>query len=181
MTCNHLMLDLETLSTEPDAAIVSIGAVVFTPKRVLFENAVFDWKCDVIESANHGHVDMSTICWWMRQSDEARRSAFFPRPDGTLADGLKFFSVFVQKFDVGYVWGNGAAFDNVVLRNAYKKLGLKAPWSFRADMCYRTVKNLYPETEFERIGVYHNAVDDAHSQAAHLLKLHDIAGVLDDI
>ncbi len=69
------------------------------------------------------------------------------------------------------MWGCGSDFDNVVLANAYTMCGLKAPWNFWNNRCYRTIKARYPEVEFERVGVYHRAVDDARSQALHLMKI----------
>lgn len=179
--CNHLMLDLETLSTQPDAAIVSIGAVVFDKDRVYSCDKMFSWYCDLEDSAKYGHVDMRTLLWWLGQSDEARKSTFFGKERGPLEDGLKMLAHFVKVHEVGYLWGNGAAFDNVVLRNAYRKLGLYFPVSYRGDMCYRTAKTMSPDTGFERLGVYHSAVDDAHSQAVHLLKINKVTGCVDDM
>ena len=36
---------------------------------------------------------------------------------------------------------------------------------------YRTLKNLLPYIEMERVGEHHNALDDAKSQALHAIKL----------
>ena len=69
------------------------------------------------------------------------------------------------------IWGNGAAFDNVILRTAYERLGLKAPWNFWDDRCFRTVKALHPEVEYVKSGAAHNALDDAKNQALYLMKV----------
>jgi hypothetical protein len=65
------------------------------------------------------------------------------------------------------VWGNGAAFGNVILRSAYAACGLLPPWEFWNDRCYRTLKNLRPDIKLERSGTHHNALDDAITQAEH--------------
>ena len=68
------------------------------------------------------------------------------------------------------VWGNGASFDNVLLATAYKRLGMETPWPFWKDRCFRTMKNVCKvDHSFE--GTAHNALDDARSQAQHLIKI----------
>lgn len=69
------------------------------------------------------------------------------------------------------VWGNGADFDNVILGSAYRRLGKSIPWAFYNSRCYRTVKSLQPGCRIERAGTHHNALDDAKSQALHLMRL----------
>lgn len=67
------------------------------------------------------------------------------------------------------IWGNGATFDNMILRNAYLATGQRQPWNFRDDVCFRTVKYLFPlKKEFQ--GVRHHALDDARNQAKYLIK-----------
>ena len=78
------------------------------------------------------------------------------------------------------VWGNGATFDNVIIRSAFKAVGLPVPWSFRNDKCYRTVANLLPKERqpaLERSGTAHNALDDAITQAVHLQKVYKEIGL----
>jgi exodeoxyribonuclease VIII len=48
---------------------------------------------------------------------------------------------------------------------------MPVPWQFWNSRCYRTVKSLYPDNKLKRSGTYHNAVDDAESQARHLIEL----------
>lgn len=57
--------------------------------------------------------------------------------------------------------------ETVVLRECYKRHGLFAPWGYRNDMCYRTLKNLRPDIAFGPHGTAHNALDDAVAQARH--------------
>ena len=116
-------------------------------------------------------MSADTVLWWMEQSKEAR-SALVKNPI-PIGDALFDFSVWLTRHgDNVRVWGNGAAFDNVVLRAAYKNDNMKAPWSFRNDMCYRTMKNLHPGVVAgKREGTFHNAFDDAKHQAKHLVKI----------
>lgn len=163
---NRIMLDIETLATGTNAAITSIGAVKFGGGEILDS---FYYRVDLDSCMNYGlEIHPNTIMWWMSQSDDARSE--LTNSDTTdIVLALEWFSLFAG--EDAEVWGNGATFDNVNLRNAYEKCGLKTPWSFRKDMCYRTIKNLYPDIKLEREGTHHNALDDAKSQAIHLMKM----------
>lgn len=169
---NHVMLDLETLSTDSNAAIASIGAVIFCDEKLELLDE-FYVNVDIQSSIDHGGVvSGSTIEFWLDQSDEARSSLLVDTRH--IIDALSMFESFIREAGgIAGVWGNGAAFDNVVLANAYKRSGVykSAPWPFYRDMCYRTMKNFYPGVEFERQGVHHNALDDAKSQANHLIEI----------
>lgn len=173
----NVMLDLETMGKGPDAAIVAIGAVKFDPATGLGDT--FYANVDLASSVEHkGVMDASTVMWWMKQSDAARQRLVTPDPV-CIADALLRFEDWVNggphiqrpATDVA-MWGNGAAFDNVILRGAYERLGLEPPWQFRGDRCYRTLKALHPEVPLPPSeGTHHNALDDAVFQARHLLEI----------
>jgi exodeoxyribonuclease VIII len=115
-------------------------------------------------------MDASTVMWWMKQSDAARKT--FNEPGCTLIDALFQFSEWVTtETSDPEIWGNGATFDNVILSNAYEALGLERPWKYWADRCYRTMKAKYPQIVVEKIGTAHNALDDAKSQALHMSRI----------
>ena len=168
----NVMLDIETMSNTPNAAIVSIGAVEFdfVTKRLGEEFYVTIDLASAVGSG--GEMNGSTVVWWLKQT-EAARSLFF-EPSQHIVDALNQFSVWMQhrgdKGDIR-VWGNGAAFDNVILVAAYNRLGLEPPWKFWNDRCYRTIKNMFPKIKAERVGTHHHALDDARTQAKHLIEL----------
>jgi len=95
----------------------------------------------------------------------------------TISEALGDFSRFCWENQVSGMWGNGATFDNVIMSNAYKLTGLEQPWKFWYDRCYRTIKSLYPQAQLKRVGTHHNAVDDAESQALHLIDICKTYGV----
>lgn len=168
----HIMLDLETLGVGPDAAIISIGATRFDIDQESTCNGFYE-KIDLTSALKHGSFAPSTIQWWMQQSDAARQSAF--SGGKPLEQALSAFNHYVTPYGslLEGVWGNGATFDNVVIRSAFRSCGINPAWSFRLDRCYRTVINLIPkhlQPEFIRSGVSHNALDDAITQALHLQK-----------
>lgn len=167
----RIMVDLETLSTRHNAAIVAIGAVVVGEPDKRFYCTVTPHSAELAGL----HISGSTVAWWMEQSDLARQRTF--RPDvAALALGraLDDFSQFLLKARDGQdleIWGNGATFDNVILRSAYTALGTEAPWAFYHDRCYRTMKALYPQVPAVRPEVAHCALDDALAQAEHLHRI----------
>jgi len=162
----QVMLDLETLGNKPGAVIVAIGAVKFNGDEIL---SSFYERVDAESCVKAGlTLDTSTVMWWLKQSDEAR--AEIVKPGMPLTEALTMFTAWIGDPNLE-VWGNGAAFDNVILAGAYDALGMERPWYFWNDRCYRTMKSLHPEIPMERDGVHHNALDDAISQARHLMAI----------
>ena len=162
---NNIMLDLETMGNNPNAAIVAIGAVRFSFEGLLDE---FYVPVDLSSCVDAGLVmDASTVLWWMNQSDEAR--SYITQNGVPLSRALGEFSDWIGKNPI--VWGCGADFDNVILSNAYHALSLPLPWKFYNNRCYRTLKSLNKHVKMNRVGTYHNAVDDAKSQALHLIDI----------
>ena len=150
----NIMVDLETMSTEPNAAIISIGAVKFGATGL---GQTFYRVVEFESSVNNGlSVNPSTVMWWMKQSDEAR--AQFNTDDAThiiraLYDFSRFVGDEVAQKEVK-IWGNGSDFDNVILANAYRTLKMNAPWRYYNNRCYRTVKSLFSDVPIDRKGVY---------------------------
>lgn len=169
----HIMLDLETLNTTPDAAIVAIGAVSFSQAEGI--ESTFYRTIDLESAMKNGSISAATLRWWLQQETDARMELVRGK-DGLFQAVSAFsdwFSV-VRASSEGLtvnVWGNGAGFDNVILRETYGKLNMQTPWGFWEDRCYRTIKNTYCDVPQERIGTPHNALDDARTQAVHLLQI----------
>ncbi len=168
------MLDLETMGTRSNAPVVAIGACGVDPETGEVWGS-FHQVIDLADAMKFGQADGDTITWWLNQSDAARKifSPFELR--AALSVALISFAEWCHG-TVGprksiEMWGNGSDFDNVVLGNAYRETGLDLPWLFRNNRCYRTAKSLAPEIPFVRMGVHHNALDDALSQAHHLVKV----------
>lgn len=170
----RVMLDLETMSTKPNAAIVAIGAVAFDPEApedgvlpVPFYRAVTLASCEAAGLA----IDSGTVMWRLKQGEEAR--AALTKDALPLRQALEELSIWMRSFeyDQGEVWGNGAEFDNVILREAYRAVDLAPPWIPFKNRCYRTLKNFRPDIKLARTGTYHNAVDDARSQAEHAVRI----------
>jgi hypothetical protein len=74
----HVMVDLETLSTKSNAAILAIGAVKFTPEKGVYDNY---YQVVTTPPETEGfHISTETLEWWTKQSAEAQRFAEASRP-----------------------------------------------------------------------------------------------------
>tara|TARA_R110000824_G_scaffold74491_2_gene189333 strand:- start:801 stop:1331 length:531 start_codon:yes stop_codon:yes gene_type:complete len=166
------MLDLETLGTKSDSAILSIGAAAFNEDSIISEFYTTINLKSCVEMGLKIYPD--TVCWWMNQSRTAKEGIF--ESQVSLPSALLEFSAWAKSIsnDVVKMWGNGEDFDNILLREAYHKVGVPPsliPWHFKNNMSYRTLKNLLPNIKIDRVGEHHNALDDAKSQALHAIKL----------
>lgn len=165
MTAEHVMLDLETLGTGNDAVILSIGAVKFTADEITdrFHVAIDPVSCEQLGLK----IDAATVLWWLGDDRAEARKSLAEHQKIDLPSALIGFTNWFN--GAAAIWGNGSTFDNVILRSAYKACHYDYPVRFWADLCYRSVKNLVPEVELgTRVGIHHNAVDDAETQARHL-------------
>ncbi|KEJ68277.1 exonuclease, partial [Escherichia coli] len=117
-TCDHLMIDLETMGKNPDAPIISIGAIFFDPQTGDM-GPEFSKTID-LETAG-GVIDRDTIKWWLKQSREAQSAIM--TDEIPLDDALLQLREFIDENSGEFfvqVWGNGANFDNTILRRSYE-------------------------------------------------------------
>ena len=162
----QVMLDIETLGTRPGSAILAIGAVKFGDREIISE---FYQRIDLKSCVRHGlTIDPDTVLWWLKQDDAARLEITLP--GDPLREVLFNFADWLQD-PAAEIWGNGANFDNTLLAAAYHATEIPLPWKYSNDRCYRTLKAMHPEITIERTGTHHNALDDARSQALHLMAI----------
>ena len=170
MSKQHVMIDLETMGTGANAAIISIGAVKFDINGV---DTVSPFYCNIdLKSAvsGGGVMDPSTVLWWLDQDKEAIKALKGDELHINVA--LANFSHWLGN-NKHLIWGNGSDFDNVILANTYNRSSLVMPWKYYNNRCYRTIKNEFgSDIQFVRVGTAHNALDDAISQAEHLIKIY---------
>jgi hypothetical protein len=170
-----IVIDLETWSLRPTAAIRSIGAVAFNiaqPRDIPFRYAAF--YTNIYDP--FGHRDLSTEQWWARQGAEAQ--AAFNQTKFDLYEGLERFVEHITAFadkDTVRVWSNGAGFDLPILRSACGHLkdrlgiAIELPWSYKNERDTRTLYWLAGGVPYGHMsGVKHHALDDALYEAARL-------------
>ena len=166
---HHLMIDLETMGKNPDAPIISLGAIFFDPQTGEM-GPEFSKTID-LDTAG-GVIDRDVIKWWLKQSREAQSAIL--TDEIPLDDALLQLREFIDENSCGFyvrVWGNGANFDNVILRRSYERQGIPCPWRYCNNRDVRTIVELGNSIGFDvRMtipfeGVPHNALDDARHQA----------------
>ncbi|EEQ7933582.1 3'-5' exoribonuclease, partial [Escherichia coli] len=168
----HLMIDLETMGKNPDAPIISIGAIFFDPQTGEM-GPEFSKTID-LETAG-GVIDRDTIKWWLKQSREAQSAIL--TDEIPLDDALLQLREFIDENSGEFfvqVWGNGATFDNVILRRSYERQGIPCPWRYTNDRDVRTMVALGLVMDFDARttipfeGERHNALNDARYQAKYV-------------
>lgn len=172
MAIQHIVIDLETMSTKPTAAIVSIGAVRLDAGFNLTKDPYFYERVSLESSMDCGlSVDAGTILFWMQQCHAARQAV---TAEGSLQLHpaiWKLHAFMTQLPGEVHVWGYGPEFDNVVLTNAFNVVGARLPWHYRNNRSLRELRHLYPNVSVPREGTFHNALDDAKRQAQMLREI----------
>lgn len=159
-----VMIDLETLGTTPDAAILSIGAVLFDPRGEPVGEDCPRLYCVLDYAGQDRRIDDATVTWWKQQSAEARREVFEPVEAVDIKRALSLLGNFFGQS--GCVWSQGASFDVVLLEDAYRQHNMRIPWKFWNVRDTRTCYDMAGDTEI-RSGeaVDHIAWLDALKQA----------------
>ncbi|MIB36117.1 exonuclease [Escherichia coli] len=170
--CDHLMIDLETMGKNPDAPIISIGAIFFDPQTGDM-GPEFSKTIDLNTAG--GVIDRDVIKWWLKQSREAQSAIM--TDEIPLDDALLQLREFIDENSGEFfvqVWGNGANFDNTILRRSYERQGIPCPWRYYNDRDVRTIVELGKAIDFDARtaipfeGERHNALDDARYQAKYV-------------
>lgn len=171
----HLMVDLETMSTHHNAAIASIGAVIFDPNADSLKNCpTFYQTVDLESNERDGrHFSGSTVSWWLKQSEAARVALLSNQLP--LHKALECLNAFIAMHKPVIVWANSPSFDCTILRTAYAHHHRHFPFQYWAERDVRTIKDAaYPNGDAPicQKGTAHSALDDALSQADLVQRCH---------
>jgi len=168
----NIMIDIETLSVNSNALILSIGACEFS--KTIGIGDTFYKTINMESSLRHGFkIDGKTIEWWLKQTNEAKKD-LFDSNSFTIKQVLIYFSDWLNCYnDVKNIniWGNGSDFDNAILKNAYERMDISIPWDYRNNRCFRTLKSLFPNIEKPKTNNHHNALGDAMWQAKYAINV----------
>jgi hypothetical protein len=182
------MIDLETLSLDPNATVISMGAAIFNDEQVVESGG---WAID--PRWWHGHIEPTTLAWWAHPDRDASREFSFA---GNMTDFDVAFHLktFLAQHNVDEIWANDPEFDLVVLKQWWKRVGHfqvpgratqtggDYPINYKKSRSFRTIM-----AEAERLGhdmndargmyVAHNPIDDAVSQARAVIAARKAIGV----
>jgi DNA polymerase III epsilon subunit-like protein len=168
----NVMIDLETLSTRPDAAIVSIGAVKFSfdEKKIVDSFLI---NVDATDCKRHGMaIEKSTIDWWKAQPKEVREA--WMKDPVPLEEAIDKFNAWYGNKSLP-TWSHGASFDIPILEYIHRKVLNKFTiWNYWDVYCCRTIINLSEydiKTLRDQNGSHHNALEDAKVQATAIMEI----------
>ena len=171
----HIVLDLETLSTKPHAAVISIGAVALDSTG----QCMGEFHVAIDGHTQPGRdISPDTIAWWEQQSPEAQAASYRATNYVSATQAMCMFSGWVGTVadpEKVKMWGNGSSFDCTILSSLYAQcheLGHPQPWRWWNDRDMRTISDDFPEAKnvgpFE--GIEHHALHDARHEAKVLAK-----------
>ena len=172
----HAMIDLETLSTNPNATILTVGGVKFDPHTNMKPYHDMYFRVDVASQTMQGrHVMDDTLDWWAKQSEDVREEALGDKDRIDLDNMIKT----INKFSVGVdvFWCQGPLFDYAILQNLYTQLGHPVPWQYWQIRDSRTLFNLVPREKNEKRVGLHNALSDCIFQAKKVQKIYRQLGL----
>lgn len=141
----RVMIDIETLSTFPNAAVIAVAVVIRADENPKHPQARA-WFID--QDFVIGHQDSATLEWWASQAKAVRDLVFggnqipkeaFQEVNGFLqSNGITPHQY--NDHEDYRVYASPAMFDLPILRHTYQQLGLAPPWHWRAERCLSTMK-----------------------------------------
>jgi hypothetical protein len=159
----HMSIDIETLATEGDAAVIAIGATVFDADRFLDQGHLVL----INPILSPGARDRGTWMWWCQQ-DRGIMERMMSGETTPWAACETFANLCVG---VDYFWGYPARFDVGHLRALFRNCDREFPFSFRQEMDLSTALKLaragIPATgeELRKIKESNQAAHDAMADA----------------
>lgn len=174
---HDVMLDIETLGTDTDAVVLSIGAIKFrldtkdNQYTLDDESRSFYAVLDLEDQERKGRKrDPGTERWWKTQSSKARR--VFKEDQEEVKGVMVALGNFLK--NVRRVWGNGNMFDIAIIQSLFDDYDEEYPVHYTGDLDLRTLTYIFnsvkkaikrtvrPSVKFK--GTEHNALDDAKKQ-----------------
>lgn len=156
---NHFVFDIETLSTESTAVVLSAAIVWFnfdddatTSYDELVARSLYV-KFRMKEQADIGrHISKSTVEWWKKQGSAVRDLCFKPsHADVSAIDGLQSLKTYFKEYgdNSSMVWARGSL-DQMVYESLCRSYEQEPFVNYNKWMDIRTAIRLMKETADER-------------------------------
>ena len=175
-----IMLDLETLGTEPGCGITEIGYCLFPTTKLrsrddIGRTGVHHTISLYDNLAHQRHISKSTLDWW---EYEQTGLPIYKRKSlqSALAQTADAWNQ-LWKAGIKDIWSKPSLFDIPILCEAFDHLGIERPIQLQKDNfrhwnCFASIRRVIKETapEFDkqadfRVMTMHNALSDAMDQA----------------
>lgn len=164
-----IMIDIETLSTRSDAAVIAVGMVGFTRS----DGPLWQSRWLVKPELSPGNRNRDTVEFWRSQGE------LFEFIAGGSEDPWEVGQTLAKLVadSHGLIWAASPQFDIVILENWLRQLGFRDfTFPYRRLRDVRTVRYLAEILDIplpERTGTAHDPVDDCLNQVA------DVVAVLE--
>ena len=161
----HAMIDLETLGTSPDCAVLTIGGVKFNPNTISEPYQPFYYRFNVDEQLERRRTVLdSTLEWWGKQEESVRNEALGDENRTPVLEVLQVLNKWCVGVDT--IWCQGPAFDIVILEDMFRQWDHHLPWPFWKIKDSRTLFGIMPTDPRKEIKfAAHNALEDCKVQA----------------
>jgi len=170
-----VMLDLETLGTQPGCVILTLGAVKFNPYDTQEPGPGLYIRPDVDEQIARGReVQEDTLAWWAQQNEEVREEALGTEGRVPVEEMYRQLNRFLV--GTNNIWAQGPVFDIAILENLYMQYGWPTPWQFWQISDSRTLFKVHGDPR-KKTELLHNALADCVSQAEAVQKIYADLGL----
>lgn len=170
----HLMVDIETLSTDQNAFITELTAIVFDP----INGYVISSMTRVLDpwtEQKGSHIDGRTIQW--RQQQDTQKLRWDRHSYHTLEESLLDLQALIERDKPSKIWANDPTFDIVILNNAAKReLGRPVFTDYYKECSVRTAKFALEvaRDEFIKLNNDHHSDHDCLNQIEVVAKFMDL-------
>lgn len=172
----HVMIDLETLSLKPNAAVIQAGITYRTMAGNLAE---FEYSCSPVLYRDRTHqfdIDQGTLQFHKKENMENLERCM--NAEMSIEQVAQAILTAIETAKEGgqraiWLWCCGTDFDIPILRNLLECTELKANWSYSNVRDYRTLRELYKDVVPKEYKNDHRALNDARNQYNHLMCILD--------
>ena len=169
-----VLIDLEALSTNPNAAIISLAAAKFTFAEGI--QSEFKVNVDPKSCKDIGlHIDSETVKWWGKQPKEIVK-AVTSNPV-SISEALDQFDEWWGTNNKLYIYCQGGSYDFPVLSSAYIALGRQKPWKYFNEIDTRTIMTIFGIKNFDtkKAGfVSHDSLGDVRHEIQVIREIFDV-------
>jgi hypothetical protein len=161
----HATIDIETLSTKPDAVVLTIGGIKFDPFTKVDPHSEFYYRLEIEDQTSKGRdIESDTLQWWGTQPDEIVDEALGDHNRTSVETTLKELNKWLTGADK--IWCQGPVFDICILENLYRQYDAHFNWVFWNIRDSRTLFGLMPEDPRKKFKfAAHNALEDCRVQS----------------
>lgn len=168
-TKEHFLLDLETLSLKPNAAVSEV-AVIHLASGSVFSALI---NPDSYTNLRNFSICQETVDWHDKQKGGPGNYHSYLRTRGqSFITVCRELNAWIQTFSGGkplQLWVQGTDFDIPIFKNLLGSLDIPFPCRHDQVRDMRTIASLFPEVRYNKGN--HSALEDVTKMSLHLQKL----------